>query len=419
MKKRADRSRPSWIACLILGLGLAGSAWASGENCRITRTTADLCANYSASPALANDPNVQIAKKSCEAFYAEAIKSVDLICDFKTDVENLREEAKGISTCQTGGMSEQDYLAAKIRTLLHQYANSSSERIADLQRAQEESSQVLKKLAKKGAENLKAELHCKQDGVPGQAPGPLLIGLAKQSLEDQDKTRIDVQAILERLHNPTNFNHRSSEKQIGKLQQVQTGAAPTISDHVGQESPMATGLRADPGIINLTDLAMGPGVDTTSIFIERLLGPVVGKIGGFSLDIVTSTQVDEFAIANAGIAAVLDLAGLSVMGGMGIGLYMDLIEGAIRHELAVKEARILVPYMDHLKKNPGVTSGEVAASYRTEKQSADYCKKCNSWDLTVSQYCPARNEFNPDWYSENDHHGPNQWKNPSIYGKKK
>lgn len=440
----------------LIPLILAGvaepSAWAvtaSSANCAPLKTPAEYCANFKTTVPLERDPNVQSVKKVCEAFYAEAIQSVAIVCDYKAKAAAVNNAGSAISTAvvtQNGSVGSTAVVAGDQRPVYQDFMIRSNDQLKKFKKLHDSYEGALTKLGVYGADTLKLELRCDQMGQAGAAEGAQSIGLAKYSLEWERETYRAVGAMLGMFVDQMWVNAADTQNYTGNLKrlddrfagsltagkagadQLVNRAVPTVPGFDPSSTAEATGAdKASEFAVTSTrsllstEAAVAGGVAAqqelgkrASSFLGTMIKeaiPAATLAGGAKL--IMAEKKDGLTITNVGIGMVISLTGVSLGPAIGLGIALDVIETGIRRTWALRDLGIIKPYLDSLAHYEMADSQAAARQYMERKATQDYCKKCNHVDTTGMNYCPAHNEYNPNWYDDNDHAGrPQRWNTP-------
>jgi hypothetical protein len=374
----ANVKLPIFILFLMSAAGLAGAA----DGCHLETNPKKLCANFSATRSLQNDSNVSEARESCEALYAEAIRALDLICSYKAEAATNTDN----------------------REIYVRYRDQAWLQMESVKKTWKKSSKDLVKLAKLGSRALKEELACDKNGITGSAPGLLLLGLAKVATEEQAETKTNILSLLRQFGTITDSAGTSAKRQKAKLKEIDNEVhGPGIPEHAG-EHDATSAAKVELPEYDPNNLMLGPTMDVTSVGVEEMINATVSTVGGIAVKLLIAEKVDALTFMNIGAGMLVGVSGGSIAAVIGTGIAADWIESQIRKEWARKEAKIVDPYLAYILTIPDADSQTAATGYQSQKKILDYCKKCNNADLSVN-YCPSRNSYNPNWYSEEDHKG--------------
>jgi len=352
-----------------------------------------LCAYYAATPTLKNDPLVISARKACETFYRSSVDALKVLCAYdkesKTfDATVMADSAKVNGSSNALGVSKETYEQAQ--DFWRRYRTDVKTQLVRVQTDFGQSERQLIELSRQGVRNLRQEVDCKKDGVPGATPGFLLAGLAVRSYKDESKVRKNVFDALQFLYEDATASGTQT-RALGNTASSRERAHGVIPDSTGQ---------AQPSELTSTTKLEGMAGDQAALQSSRSLIGLAPRIWRRSgtlaikglIDYQRYGEVDAAAMFDLGAHAVAYVVGVSVGTSLALALGIYVVEQGIRKEIDAQEQKKFEPYVkfaaSHVKGAADATSDQVAKAYRPLKEKAPYCLPACSSQLDCAAIQP-------------------------------
>lgn len=439
---------PAYKGCPKIG---DGDSRPESEFCKGLKKPEDYCKVFQVTSSLRNDGDATGTYQGCVGFYTRALEGQHLFCDFQRDAQALGDRISADTNGINGARDAFGIAALSSRCsqkIYGYYRQAAIRQATVLDKAWSGSKKLLLRLTDAGAAHLKAEAHCQKDGIPGAAPGYLLVGASTYAMSDQKQTYDNVYRSLVRFEIAMmqEFNAATAKTDqisrngtnLGEVAKVDGVTAPrnNESDITGandkkdrpNSNPVATGAKdASQDLAKaaakrtlLTDLEKaGERTFFQDLFLpaaEHSVRGVVAENAGGAVVALGVTYLKDGKVTAGDVAGQVFVAGIGVMAGLfgapamtGIALTggASVIVEKIKSDFEAYDKEVQEPYIGFargmVKQADNVTSQEIAKAYKAQKAQLAYCSKCNDRDMSVG--CPgmqgAAHGFNSDYYAPN------------------
>ncbi|MGZ3652032.1 MAG: hypothetical protein ACXVB9_11995 [Bdellovibrionota bacterium] len=354
---------------------------------------ARLCVYYEATPTLKADPMVISARKTCETFYRSSVEALKVLCAYdkesKTfDATVMSDSSKVSGSANALGVSKETYEQAQ--DFWRGYRGKVKEKLVRLQTDFGQSERQLIELSRQGIRNLRQEVDCKKDGIPGATPGFLLAGLAVRSYKEQGKVRQNVVDALQYLYEDASASGTQT-RTLGNTASMREKAHGAIPESTGQtqaeqltDTTKLEGMKGEQQVLQNSRSLIG-----LAPRLWRRSGTLAIKA---LIDFQRYGEVDAAGMFDIGAHAVAYVVGVSVGTSLMLAVGIYIVEQGIRKEIDAQEQRKFEPYVkfaaSHVKGAASATSEQVAKAYRPLKEKAPYCLPACSSPLDCASIQP-------------------------------